>query len=301
MGETVSVGKIFMLFLEKDFYVLLSTKRKHVNRIRFLTFSGHEPFIRYGSITVAYMKYFKLLFSLQTVERLHMDAAKKAAGCAAIDRYVKDNQVIGVGSGSTIVPAIQHLGEKVKKENLQIKCVPTSFQAKQLIVENDLYLTDLNRNPRLDVAFDGADEVDASLNLIKGGGGCLTQEKIVASCAQTFVVVADERKDSTHFGEQWKRGIPVEVIPMAYSPVILALENLNLTPILRMAKNKAGPVVTDNGNFILDCHFKDVQNWDRLNKEINMIPGVVENGLFINMANVVIFGKPDGSTYSKTL
>ncbi|CAB4000110.1 ribose-5-phosphate isomerase [Paramuricea clavata] len=228
-----------------------------------------------------------------------MEAAKKAAGCTAIDRHVKNNQIIGIGSGSTIVPAVQRLAERVKQENLEVKCVPTSFQANQLIVENGLYLTDLSRNPKLDVAFDGADEVDESLNLIKGGGGCLTQEKIVASCADTFIVVADERKDSKHFGQQWKRGVPVEVIPMAYSPVMLAMRGLGLTPVLRMAKEKAGPVVTDNGNFIIDFQFGNVENWEELNREVVMIPGVVETGLFINMASEVIFGKPDGSTYTR--
>ncbi|XP_028391466.1 ribose-5-phosphate isomerase-like [Dendronephthya gigantea] len=236
---------------------------------------------------------------VQKVRFFSMEAAKKAAGYTAIDRHVKDNQVIGIGSGSTIVPAVQRLAERVKQENLQVKCVPTSFQANQLIVENGLYLSDLSRNPKLDVAFDGADEVDESMNLIKGGGGCLTQEKIVASCAETFVVVADERKDSKQFGQQWKRGVPVEVIPMAYSPVMLAMKGLGLTPVLRMAKEKAGPIVTDNRNFIIDFQFEKVENWEELNQILMMIPGVVETGLFINMASEVIFGKADGTTYTR--
>merc|ERR1712061_357698 len=116
-----------------------------------------------------------------------------------------------------------------------------------------LNLTDLNRTPDLDIGFDGADEVDKNLVLIKGGGGCLTQEKIVASCCHKFVIIGDYRKNSDFLSQQWKKGIPIEIIPMAMRPVT---KNLELTfggkAILRMAKAKAGPLVTDNGNFILD-------------------------------------------------
>eukprot|EP00794_Sanderia_malayensis_P005660 gene5660-6356_t len=161
-----------------------------------------------------------------------MEASKKAAAYEAVDRFVTDNQKIGIGSGSTI--------------------------ARQLIVDAGLTLSDLDRCPVLDVAIDGADEVDSSLNCIKGGGGCLTQEKIVASCAKKFVVIADSSKKSEKFGEKWKKGVPVEVIPMAYEPVLKKLGSLNLRPTLRMAKSKAGPLVTDNGNFILDFQFDEV-------------------------------------------
>ncbi|KAM4808603.1 ribose-5-phosphate isomerase [Rhinophrynus dorsalis] len=232
---------------------------------------------------------------LGTISRM-MEEAKRLAGYAAVDNHVKNNQALGIGSGSTIVYAVNRLAERVKQENLNVVCVPTSFQARQLILQNGLTLTDLDRHPELDVAIDGADEVDSDLNLIKGGGGCLTQEKIVAGCAKTFIVIADYRKASKNFGEQWKKGIPIEVIPMAYVPVTKALQSrFGGIAELRMAINKAGPVVTDNGNFLLDWKFDKVQDWKTLNTAITMIPGVVDTGLFIDMAERVYFGMEDGT------
>jgi len=226
-----------------------------------------------------------------------MDAGKKAAAVQAVDEFIKGDMVVGVGSGSTIVFAVEHLASRVKSENLDIKCVPTSFQARQLILQHGLTLSDLEKTPDIDVAIDGADEVDAKKTLIKGGGGCLTQEKIVASCAKTFVVIADSSKDSTVLGEKWKKGIPVEVIPMAYRPVSIKLERLGFVPNLRMAKAKAGPLVTDNGNFILDVTFEStVEDWGTTNNVIVGIPGVVETGLFVDMAKCVIFGDATGAT-----
>ncbi|XP_026702897.1 ribose-5-phosphate isomerase [Athene cunicularia] len=224
------------------------------------------------------------------------EEAKRLAACAAVDKHVQNNQVLGIGSGSTIVHAVHRLAERVKEENLTIVCIPTSFQARQLILQNGLTLSDLDRHPELDVAIDGADEVDSDLNLIKGGGGCLTQEKIVAGYAKCFIVIADYRKKSKSLGEQWKKGIPIEVIPMAYVPVTRSLtKNFGGTVELRMAVSKAGPVVTDNGNFILDWKFDKVHEWSEVNTAIKMIPGVVETGLFIDMAEVVYFGMEDGS------
>jgi len=225
-----------------------------------------------------------------------MDSGKEAAAIEAVNKYIKTDQVVGIGSGSTIVFAVKHLAERVKKENLQLKCVPTSFQARQLILEHGLFLSDLEQTPIIDVAIDGADEVDRDRNCIKGGGGCLTQEKIVASCAKQFVVIADSTKDSNRLGEKWKKGVPVEVIPMAYKPVALKLESFGFKPVLRMAKAKAGPLVTDNGNFIIDFTFDDVEDWKTVNDQIIAIPGVVETGLFIKMAECAIFGNVNGST-----
>ncbi|XP_060780935.1 ribose-5-phosphate isomerase-like [Neoarius graeffei] len=189
-----------------------------------------------------------------------------------------------------------HPAERIRQEKLNIVCVPTSFQARQLILQHGLSLSDLDRHPDLDVAIDGADEVDDSLTLIKGGGGCLTQEKIVAGCAKHFVVIADFRKDSKALGQQWKKGVPVEVVPMAYVPVSRAItRRFGGEAVLRMAVSKAGPVVTDNSNFILDWKFERAQNWKEVNTAIKMIPGVVETGLFVGMAERVYFGMEDGS------
>ncbi|XP_046519033.1 ribose-5-phosphate isomerase isoform X2 [Equus asinus] len=201
------------------------------------------------------------------------EEAKKLAGRAAVENHVRNNQVLGIGSGSTIVHAVQRIAERVKQENLNLVCIPTSFQARQLILQYGLTLSDLDRHPEIDLAIDGADEVDADLNLIKGGG-----------------------KDSKNLGDQWHKGIPIEVIPMAYVPVSRAVtQKFGGTIELRMAINKAGPVVTDNGNFILDWKFDRVHKWSEVNTAIKMIPGVVDTGLFINMAERVYFGMQDGS------
>lgn len=206
------------------------------------------------------------------------EEAKKLAGRAAVENHVRNNQVLGIGSGSTIVHAVQRIAERVKQENLNLVCIPTSFQARQLILQYGLTLSDLDRHPEIDLAIDGADEVDADLNLIKGGGGCLTQEKIVAGYASHFIVIADFRKDSKNLGDQWHKGIPIEVIPMAYVPVSRAVTRKFGGEVqLRMAVHKAGPVVTDNGNFILDWKFDRAHKWSEVNIAIKMIPGNVSS------------------------
>ncbi|CAH1783433.1 unnamed protein product [Owenia fusiformis] len=227
-------------------------------------------------------------------------AGKQAAARAAVEDHLKDNQVVGVGSGSTIVYAVEKIASRVKAENLKIICVPTSFQARQLILENGLVISDLEQHPQLDLVIDGADEVDSSLNLIKGGGGCLTQEKIVASCGKKFIIIADYRKDSVNFGDNYAEGIPIEVIPLAYHPIQLKIKEIYGGDIkLRVAKRKAGPVVTDNGNFILDWKFDPSlcigNQWPTINQTIVAMPGVVDTGLFIDMAERVYFGLADGS------
>ncbi|KAK1122844.1 hypothetical protein K0M31_009287 [Melipona bicolor] len=226
-----------------------------------------------------------------------LESAKKVAAYKAVDEFVKNDSVIGIGSGSTIIYAVHRLVERVKEENLNVVCIPTSFQARQLILNNHLILGDLETYPKLDCAIDGADEVDSDMNLIKGGGGCLLQEKIVASCANQFVIIADYTKNSQQLGEHYKKGIPIEVVPMAYTAIQKRIEdNYGGLVQVRMALAKAGPVITDNGNFILDWHFPPgLSNWNKINIEISMMPGVVETGLFIKMAKKVFFGMPDGS------
>lgn len=234
----------------------------------------------------------------RSYSKMSVENAKKIAAFQAVDDFVKTNTAIGVGSGSTVVYAVQRLAERVRNENLKITCVPTSFQARQLIIENGLTLSDLDRHPTLDCAIDGADEVDANKILIKGGGGCLLQEKIVASCAAKLIIIADYTKNSVKLGDQYTKGIPIEVIPMAYVPIQRNIEKLYGGSIeLRMAKVKAGPCITDNGNFILDWKFPTDKtfNWQEVDSKIHLIPGVVETGLFVNMAERVYFGMQDGS------
>lgn len=174
----------------------------------------------------------------------------------AVEEYVRDGFVVGVGSGSTVVYAAERLGELVREQQMTLKCIPTSFQSRQLIAQNGLTLTSLDEHPEIDVTIDGADEVDLQLNCIKGGGGCQLQEKIVAFAAKKFVVIADFRKESAALGEQWTQGVPVEVVPMAHVPLARSLRALGGEPVLRMAQRKAGPVVTDNGNFVLDVNVR---------------------------------------------
>lgn len=226
-----------------------------------------------------------------------VDSAKRAAAIRAVDLHVQNNNIVGIGSGSTVIFAVERLAERVKNENLMVKCVPTSFQARQLIHQHSLSLTELESHPRLDVCIDGADEVDCNLTLIKGGGGCLLQEKIVASCAKELIIIADFTKNSQKLGEKYHKGIPIEVVPMAYLPVKIQIENsFGGVVDLRMAKAKAGPVVTDNGNFILDWrNFQPDYNWENVNTQLNLIPGVVETGLFVKMARKAYFGMSDGS------
>jgi len=210
---------------------------------------------------------------------------------------------VGIGSGSTIVYAIQHLVERLRVVGTDgtglrdIKCVPTSFQAKQLLQEGGVPIVDLSAAPVLDVAIDGADEVDGDLNCIKGGGGCHMQEKMVAAAATAFVVVADFRKRSRALGSEWRKGIPLEVLPMAYVPVMRAVAAAGGKPVLRMAVAKAGPVVTDNGNFIVDADFGAVEPAAvaGLHARLKLLPGVLETGLFPGMAVRAYFGCEDGS------
>lgn len=231
-----------------------------------------------------------------------VETGKRLAAFAAVDENVEADMVVGVGSGSTIAYSVQRLAEKVHQGMKGIVCVPTSFQSKQLIVDNNLTLSDLERHPDLDIAIDGADEVDEQLTLIKGGGGCLTQEKIVASCAKKLYIVADFRKDSVKLGQNWKKGVPVEVVPMAWKPVKTKIETqFSGVAVLRMAVNKAGPVVTDNGNFILDWRFDvDVKtDWAEVDQRLQCFPGVVDTGLFCAMTTKAYFGMKDGSVRTK--
>jgi len=234
--------------------------------------------------------------SAKAGEPAPVELAKKKAAYAAVDDFVKDKQVLGVGSGSTVVYAVERLAQRVKEEKLSIVCVPTSFQATNLIIQNGLQLGDLNRFPELDITIDGADEVDDNLSLIKGGGACQTQEKLVAANSKQLIVIADYRKDSKLLGEKWRAGVPLEVLQLGYVSVMKKLAKLGGKPVLRMGMNKAGPVVTDNGHLVIDVDFGEIKDPAGLNTQLKMIAGVVETGLFVNMATRAYFGQADGTT-----
>ncbi|CAG5128967.1 unnamed protein product [Candidula unifasciata] len=230
-----------------------------------------------------------------------VEAGKVAAARRAVDENIKKGQVVGIGSGSTIVFAVQRIAERNKKEELNLVCIPTSFQARQLIHEYGLTLGNLETSPEIDIAIDGADEVDDDINLIKGGGGCLMQEKIIASCSKKFFVIADTRKNSRVLGTTWRKGVPIEVLPMAYKPVQLKINQLlGGNAVLRMASKKAGPVITDNGNFLIDWEFEGAQDWMAVERVLQNVPGVIETGLFLNMTHVAYFGSPDGQVLVRT-
>jgi len=223
-----------------------------------------------------------------------VELGKKNAAFKAVEDNVKQNMILGIGSGSTVVYAVKAIAEINKNKELNLKCIPTSFQSHQLIVENGLTLVTLDQYPEIDLDIDGADEIDKSLNLIKGGGGCLVQEKIIASSSKRLVIIADYTKKSEVLGENWRNGVPIEVIPLAYVPIMKRLERLGGKPVLRMAQAKAGPVVSDNGNFIIDVDFGKIENPSELNIKLLQIPGVVDSGFFLGMTSKAYIGLKDG-------
>jgi ribose 5-phosphate isomerase A len=232
---------------------------------------------------------------VDNVDKNLIELGKKNAAFRAVEENVKKNMILGIGSGSTVVYAVKAIAEINQNNNLNLKCIPTSFQSHQLIVENGLTLVTLDQYPEIDLDIDGADEIDNSLNLIKGGGGCLVQEKIIASASKKLVIIADFTKKSEFLGEHWKKGVPIEIIPLAHVPIMKRLEKLGGTPVLRMAQAKAGPVVTDNGNFIIDADFGIIKNPLDLNLKLLQIPGVVDSGLFLGMAQTAYIGQKDGT------
>ncbi len=224
-----------------------------------------------------------------------IEDAKKKAACAAVDEFVQDGMIVGIGSGSTVVYAVQHLAERIQSKKWHVVCIPTSYQARQLIIDHNLILGTLDQYPRIDIDIDGADEVDPDLNLIKGGGGCHTQEKIVAACAKKMIIIVDYRKRSKQLGTVWRAGIPIEIIPSAYKSLIPQLQGMGGTPKLRIGTAKMGPVFTDNGNFLLDVDFGPITHPDLLHQQLKLLVGVIETGLFVQMAEKVFFGEADGS------
>jgi len=218
------------------------------------------------------------------------DQMKQAVAAAAVEQ-IRDGMVLGLGSGSTAALMIRALGAKLQRGELHdIVGVTTSFQGEVLAAELGIPLKSLNAIERIDLAIDGADEVDPSFQLIKGGGACHVQEKLVAARAERFVVVVDASKlvDTLNLGFL----LPVEVLPGAWRQVQGQLRGMGGDAQLRMAVKKAGPVVTDQGNLVLDVAFAGgITEPVALEKEINNLPGVLENGLFVNLTDQVLVGE----------
>jgi ribose 5-phosphate isomerase A len=214
---------------------------------------------------------------------------KQEVGKAAANR-VQSNSIVGLGTGSTTAYAIQYIGERLQKGELtNIVGIPTSFQAEVLAKKYGVPLTTLDAVDHIDIAIDGADEVDPNKNLIKGGGAAHTREKVVDALADIFIVVVDSGKLVDKLGSTFL--LPVEVIPMAIAPVMRSLEKLGGKPELRMGIRKAGPVVTDQGNLVIDVKFDNIDDPANLEKTINNLPGVLENGLFVGVADVILVGE----------
>jgi len=225
------------------------------------------------------------------VSLLSVEEAKLRAAKAAVNE-VSDGSILGLGTGSTVEYFAKLLGEAVKR-GLRVEVVPTSYHSVQMAIENGLKLTPLELVDHIDLVVDGADEVDPSLNMIKGRGAALAKEKVVASMAERRVYVVSYDKLVEKLGVS--KPLPVEVLPFAYRYAMKTLSRMGCKPELRMAgRFKDGPLVTDNGNFVLDCYFNGIDDPQRLEVEVKRIPGVVEVGLFCGLADVVYVGKPDG-------
>ena len=215
---------------------------------------------------------------------------KQVVADAAI-REVKSEMILGLGSGSTAALMIKSLADEIRSGKLKnIRGVATSFQSEVLALELDIPLIDLASVSYIDLAIDGADEVDPGFQLIKGGGACHVREKLVASKANQLLIVVDETKIVQNLNRSFP--LPVEVLPNAWKQVQQVLSKMKGNSTLRMANKKAGPVVTDQGNLILDVIFDEgIKQPKEIEMSINNIPGVLENGLFVDLADKVLVGK----------
>lgn len=213
------------------------------------------------------------------------DEEKEAAGRAAA-KLVRDGDVVGLGTGSTAYFAVVALGERVKA-GLKMVGIPTSIKTGDLAREVGIRLTTLDEHPAIDITIDGADEVGPKLNLIKGGGGALTREKVIATASKKMVVVADSSKVVAMLG---KFPLPVEVIAFARTVVENRIVSLGGSPKVRK-KADGSFYVTDNGNQILDCSFGEIEDPAALARVLSDTPGIVEHGLFIGIAKMALVGK----------
>ncbi len=218
---------------------------------------------------------------------MDVELLKKMAGEYAAMK-IKDGMVVGLGTGTTVKYTILKIGQLVK-EGLDIIGIPTSKATENLARSLGIKIGSLSEYEYIDITVDGADEVDKKLNLIKGGGGALLREKMIAYYSKYEVIVVDERKLSEVLGSF---PLPVEIVPFGYGRTLHTLSGFGCVPHLRLKDGR--PFVTDNGNYIVDCKFDSIDNPSSLNIELNSVPGVVENGLFVGLSNEVIVGTKNG-------
>jgi ribose 5-phosphate isomerase A len=210
---------------------------------------------------------------------------KQAAARAAV-ALVESGNIVGLGSGSTAAYAVQFLAERVR-EGLKIVGIPTSQKTQQLAEELKIPLATLDEHSQIDIDIDGADEIDPQLNVIKGGGGALLREKVVASISRRFIVIADSSKRVARLG---KFPLPVEIIPFAEKLIANRIADIGAEVTLRRGAD-GNPYVTDEGHHILDCQFGEIADPPALAEKLRALPGVVEHGLFIGMAEMALIGK----------
>jgi ribose 5-phosphate isomerase A len=220
------------------------------------------------------------------------EEAKRQAVLRALEP-IKNGWIVGIGSGSTTALAVAELGRITKARNLEVSIVPTSHQIENLAIAHGLRILSMNQAFTIDYAIDGADQVElTSLNLIKGGGGAMLREKIVDSAARRLAIVVDESKLSRHLGG--KMPVPLEVLPFAYKYVQTRIVVMGGRAKLREGAGKVGPLITDNGNFVLDADFGRIANPAKLERGLKSVPGILETGLFIRMVDIVYVGLSNG-------
>lgn len=220
------------------------------------------------------------------------ESAKQRVG-DVVAGWVEDGMTVGLGTGSTAVRAIEALGRRVRAGELDVRGVATSFFAERAAREAGIRLATLDETDGIDLAFDGADEVTPDLTLIKGRGAAHAREKIVAAASRRFVVLVDAGKLVDRLGTAWP--VPVEVHPMAVAPVSRALRAMGGDPVLRLGARKDGPVVTDQGFWVLDVRFDGIDDPAQMDRRIKMLPGVFDHGIFVGLATDVLVGHEDGS------
>lgn len=218
-----------------------------------------------------------------------LEHEKRLAAAKSLE-FVRDGMHLGLGSGSTATIMLQMLGQRVR-QGLSVAGVPTSEASRRLARQAGIPLIGFDQVSQLDLTIDGADEVDGNLDLIKGGGGALLREKIVASLSRRVVIIADSSKQMARLGGF---PLPIEVVRFAWQPVAERLRNLGAQTHLRLDA-EGSPALTDEGNYILDCDFGPIDDPANLDRTLNAMPGVMEHGLFVGLADVLIVGQHDGT------